>query len=97
MSKDKAFKILTQQRDWSTENREGGKTLLRTKTRPHHPSQVPGEAEKEHCCPTVDRQEEEKFDYGVKFCMYTDMLQPLFLVQVQPSLAMARVQTAIGA
>ena len=66
MSKDKAFKILTQQRDWSTENREGGKTLLRTKTRPHHPSQVPGEAEKEHCCPTVDRQEEEKFDNGIR-------------------------------
>ena len=70
MSKHKAFKILTQQCDWSIESGEGGKTLLGMKTRPHHPSQVPGEAEKEHWwCSTVGRQEEEKFDYGMKFCM----------------------------
>lgn len=68
MSKHKAFKILTQKCDCSTESREGGKTLLGMKTRPHHPSQVPGEAEKDTGVPLwTDR--EEKLDYGMKFCM----------------------------
>ena len=42
---------------------------LGMKTRPHHPSQVPGEAVREHGYSTVDRKEKEKSDYGMKFCV----------------------------
>lgn len=68
MSKHKAFKKLTQRCDWSTESRDGGKTVGHEDEATSPIPSAWGGSE-EHGCSTVDRKEKENFDYGMKFCV----------------------------